>query len=334
MGNHISIRSAFTLVELLVVIAIVALLVTLLLPAVQAARESVRRAHCMNNVRQIMLAIIQHENAHGVFPTGGDVAHPRLEDNIKNGKAYGPERQGLGWAFQILPFMEELATHSITNHEQLEATVVPMYFCPTRGEARQVQRMSGAPNVLMDYAGAVPAGMDEFGTPHPFGEVWDSFWGKSVYSVPHNRRYYGVIVRANWDKEARQGAGSTPPVSAAKVVDGLSNTFLIGEKRLRPSEYATGAAYDDRGWTDGWDFDVMRSTNVPIGPDTDDRNGELMSEPSWEFPDQLFGHHFGAAHRSGMNAGYGDGSVHHLGYDIDRTVFDSLADRRDGRVGK
>lgn len=320
-------RIAFTLVELLVVIAIIALLIALLLPAVQAARESTRRTQCMNNIRQVILAILNHESAHRVFPTGGDVPWPRIEENISEGGPFGPDKQGFGWAFQVLPYLEELSVHSITSTEQIEATVVPMYFCPTRREARLTLNNS---NILMDYAAAVPAGLDSSGAEYPFGEVWDSFWRSSVWTVPHGRRYYGVIVRTNWDKRTNGPAAATRPVTPAKVVDGLTKTLLIGEKRLRPSQYVSGSRYDDRGWTDGWDFDVLRSTNVPIGRDTDDETGELMKRPSWPNPDDLFGHHFGSAHESGMNAGYADGSMHHLTYDIDRKVFNSLADRRDG----
>ena len=266
-------QTGFTLVELLVVVAIIGMLTALLLPAVHSAREAARRTQCSNNIRQIVQAVIHYETAQGIFPTGGDVPWPRIEENVRNGRVFGPKRQGLGWAFQILPYMEELSVHSITNTEQIEAAVVPMYFCPSRREARATKSHA---NILMDYAAAVPAGLDVLGNQYPFGEVWDSFWRGSVWNVPRDRRYYGVIVRTNWIKEIRRTAGSTPPITAARVVDGLSNTFLIGEKRLQPSKYVSGARYDDRGWTDGWDFDILRSTNVPIGPDTDDMSGEFM----------------------------------------------------------
>src|SRR5690554_5602753 len=91
--------SGFTLVELLVVIAIIGVLVALLLPAIQAAREAARRSQCTNQVKQLMTAMLNHESARKVFPSGGIIPWPYLEDylNGPNGAPYGPEKQGLGW---------------------------------------------------------------------------------------------------------------------------------------------------------------------------------------------------------------------------------------------
>jgi len=325
-------RIGFTLVELLVVIAIIAMLIALLLPAVQSAREAARFIQCQNNVRQATLAILNHESAWNVFPTGGDRYHPQIEDYISNGKPNGPTRQGLGWAFQVLPYLEEQSVHGIVSTAQIEETVIPLYFCPSR---RGPSLNNEQRNVLMDYAGAVPAGLDKDGNPYEFGQnIWDSFWRGGDSTVPKDRRYYGILVRTNWIKEIRLPAGSTPPVAAKHILDGMSKTMLIGEKRLRPSQYLTGADWDDRGWSDGWDVDTLRSTNLPIGKDTDAEDGEFMFEPQWpaRYGHRLFGHHFGSAHHSAMNAGLADGSGRRIAYDIDRRVFDSLADRRDGQA--
>jgi type II secretory pathway pseudopilin PulG len=100
-------------VELLVVIAIIGVLVALLLPAVQAAREAARRTQCMNQVRQFGLAILNLENAHKIFPNGGIEPWPDIAKYSSNGKPWGPERQGLSWAFQILPYLEENAVHDL-----------------------------------------------------------------------------------------------------------------------------------------------------------------------------------------------------------------------------
>src|SRR3954469_23365690 len=90
-----SLVRGFTLVELLVVIAIIGILVALLLPAIQAAREAARRTQCMNNVKQIMLSMHNHVQARGVFPSGGIYPWPNIEDFIAGGKPYGPAKQGL-----------------------------------------------------------------------------------------------------------------------------------------------------------------------------------------------------------------------------------------------
>src|SRR4051794_18126873 len=89
----------FTLVELLVVIAIIGILVALLLPAIQAAREAARRSQCMNNLKQIMLSIHNFVSAKQVFPGGGIAPWPRIQDYLTsaNGQPYGPDKQGLSW---------------------------------------------------------------------------------------------------------------------------------------------------------------------------------------------------------------------------------------------
>jgi prepilin-type N-terminal cleavage/methylation domain-containing protein len=324
-------KQGFTLVELLVVIAIIAMLVTLLLPAVQSAREAARRMQCVNNLKQMGIAVANHESAMGTLPGGGDTPWPAIQDYVDAaGNLFGAEKNGFSWAFQILPFMEEGAVQGIsrdlaagqaaaTVQARLDGAVIPMYHCPTRREPkRQGNR------VLMDYASATPqGGILRNGTTWVPYNVDDenSYWQGNIWAVPDDKRYFGLIVRANYDKVRKVTLGCTKPVTPGKVEDGMSKTVLIGEKRMNPDAYATGEWYDDRGWTDGWDPDVVRSTNHEIGIDIvtakirDNRN---------------FGFHFGSAHLSGMNAVYGDGSVHTIDYSIDRAVWNSIGDRRDG----
>src|SRR5262245_53168416 len=101
--NHLTWSRGFTLVELLVVIAIIGILVALLLPAIQAAREAARRTQCVNQLRQMILAIENHVSAHEIYPTGGIEPWPLIEDYSQGGKPFGAKKQGLSWAFQILP---------------------------------------------------------------------------------------------------------------------------------------------------------------------------------------------------------------------------------------
>src|SRR5262245_32654854 len=148
---------AFTLVELLVVIAIIGILVALLLPAIQAAREAARRTQCKNNLKNIGLACLNHVDAFKVFPTGGEYWSPKLQDFVEGGRALGVDKQGLGWGFQILPFLEEGAVHSLTSEDQISGTVVPLYVCPSRrGLVKYYHAANNLTVTLTDYAGVHP----------------------------------------------------------------------------------------------------------------------------------------------------------------------------------
>src|SRR5436309_888009 len=97
-------RTAFTLVELLVVIAIIGILIALLLPAVQAAREAGRRMQCKNNLRQLALACHNHHDTYQFLPSGGRGWWYHVQ--YKDGAPLVAPKQNVGWGFQILPFLE------------------------------------------------------------------------------------------------------------------------------------------------------------------------------------------------------------------------------------
>lgn len=300
-------RSAFTLVELLVVIAIIGVLVSLLLPAVQSARESARRTQCSNNMRQIGLAMQNMHDTKRCLPTGGTYPWPVITDFSVGGVPNEPEKQGLGWGFQILPFLEATNTYAINNQGQLESQVIPMYSCPSR---RSTARAGNC--VLMDYAGATPgATLDDHGT---------TFWQGNTWAVPANGNWQGAIVRSGWDVGTQSMIGPGT-ITMAGILDGTSQTILIGEKRLVSMRYTSGDWHDDRGWTDGWDPDVMRSTTAAFGRDLNYDPGDI-------------GYMFGSAHPAGMNVCMVDCSVRMLPYNTDRLVFNSLGNRMDGGVTK
>lgn len=331
-------RRGFTLVELLVVVAIIGLLVALLLPAVQASREAGRRTHCKNQLKQIGLAILNHVDSVGVFPTGGNTAWPEIEDYVRNGTPYGPARQGLGWAYQILPYLEAGPVHSIVTTEQLAATPISLYFCPSR-RGPTANTTADGPNAipgvrwLIDYAGANPVDLASLSHLPDFvveQSVWlgeDRFWGRNegIWTVWPGLRFDGVIVRTDYNPpDAQYGAvgpqGNPRPIGVEKVTDGLSKTLVIGEKRLHPDDYSGGAWHDDRGWSDGWDPDQMRGTNFPIRPDQEDS----------ELTDWQYGFCFGSAHPGGVNFVFADGSVRVVEYDLPWKTLNRLAHRSDG----
>ena len=344
-------KAAFTLVELLVVIAIIGILVALLLPAVQAAREAARRSQCKNNLRQIGLAMQTFHDTYKHFPLGGTEPWVKFDRYFTDGKPNGPREQGLGWPYQILPFLEEANAQANASAVQekgqnnaltaLEDYPVPLYNCPSRrGPTRWsgVDPDTGVSPWLIDYAAAMPGPArsedpDNFQSylDDPGGSVRILFWGCPLCSFgafpsPANAKdavYRGVIVRCDFDGFSHYGFA--PTVSFQQITDGASNTLIVGEKRLVPSKYDSGEWHDDRGWADGWDPDIMRSTMLPFARDA--QEPDTANNGSDPLP-----YAFGGPHTGGMNAMFADGSVRTLSYQIDQETFNRLGNRSDGEV--
>ena len=355
--------SAFTLVELLVVIAIIGILVALLLPAIQAAREAARRSQCKNNLKNIGLAIHNHVDSKKVFPTGGVTWGVLIEDYLEpiDGRPVETDRMGLGWGYQILPYLEEQAVHNLRDGAQIRATAVPLYNCPSR---RNVTKGGDGNVVLTDYACSQPCTKTDSLQAEPVDVVtaypgWNN-WG-NVYpcactgggagQIPTgtvgpppqpNGVYDGVIVRSRYFPQGRNIANGNlkglfqnapGPVKIAQITDGTSKTMLIGEKYIRQDLYGGGCSSDDAGWSDGWDPDVMRSTGIPPLQDssldalTDPHSQPPMGTAWWEF-------HFGSAHSGGINAAMADGGVRTIDYNIDLNVFNAIGTRNGTSFGE
>jgi hypothetical protein len=352
------------LVELLVVIAIIGILVALLLPAIQAAREAARRTQCKNQVKQMILAMHNHVDSHQVFPSGGIYPWPLIQDYVTpSGVPYGPEDQGLSWAYQILPFLEEGAVHSLTDTVRMENTSMPNYFCPTR---RAPTRHALSGRFLMDYAAAVPArsrgqyeklspsvdydrdylaraGVDTAGCQR--FEFWGNRGGSPIHrdafapARPSAPALYvgflGVIVRSNrWVEPSGtvRDSGFYTPITFAKITDGTSSTLVVGEKRLEPIDEVVGndavGGYITGDWHDdrGWSD----------GWDPDALRCTIceigQDRPITPAEGSVNGYRFGSAHSSGMNAGFADASVQFLSYDIDQETFNRMGNRMDDEL--
>lgn len=334
-------RFAFTLVELLVVIAIIGILVALLLPAIQAAREAARRSQCQNHLKQIGLAMLNHENSMKVFPTGGVGPWVDVKHYVLNGKPFGPGRQGLSWAFQILPYLEENAIHGIVTQEQLNEAMVAIYFCPSRRYPTRVfwnaATASGGADSRwgIDYA-SVTTGRDDPATPELDVQKNDivAYWGcigceneLNPIGVPTGLE--GIIVRTPYrsNKTTPPTGMDLPkfpqPTRISKVTDGLSKTMVASEKRLKPSQYDIGDWCDDRGWSDGWDPDTVRSSAYPFGQDVEEKDVE---------DGRLNCRGIGSPHVGGVHAAFGDGSVRTVSYDIEPKMLNWLVHRADGQT--
>ena len=364
--------NGFTLVELLVVIAIIGVLVALLLPAVQAAREAARRSTCVNQLKQMGLSMQNHIDARGTFPSGGSRFNPQIENYVTGGTnnpgvPLGPEKQGLGWAFQILPYLEQNPIHGLNSQLQLTNAVVPLYYCPSR-RAPQVssthEAIGGGTAALMDYAAAHP--MTRRCPDNGSIELYDltvtnPFQGAASYRMgvqsywctisgdPHDNSVYdGVIVRglhavataatARAAATHVRRAGGVDPIKPGQITDGLSNTMVLSEKFVRsdmvesnitPSGQVSWS--DDRGWTDGWDPDTVRFTGFPPISDSEGFCFQPRTDRycTGQGSEILF---FGSAHPGILNGAFADGSVHTISFDVDPFLWNGIGTRNGAEV--
>lgn len=216
-------RRAFTLVELLVVLAIIGVLAGLLLPAVQAARESARRARCQGNLRQIGLAFHAHHGTLGYFPSGG--WNWDTPPAYRQGAPLVGAEQPAGWAFQILPYLEGHTAWRAGPTEAIRA-LVPTYSCPSRAN---LQRFTSPDHYQPPVTGNVV-------------ERTQCDYAAS------NREGTGVVRRYE-------------PVTIAQITDGVSSTLLVGEKRLNVAFIDEPQDDNNEGFAVGWNSDTIRRTD-------------------------------------------------------------------------
>lgn len=365
----------FTLVELLVVIAIIGILVALLLPAVQAAREAARRLQCKNNLKNIGLSIQNFYDSYKYFPLGGTGPDPEIEDYLvdshtvtnaadRQGPPNGPLKQGLGWMYQILPYLEEGNVAQAINQAQLQSNTIPLYNCPSRrapvigaagvslvdyagttaGPSRSEWQASDYDDYLNDYANSAN---DEVGGADD-NWIGRAYWGcrgcrdgqPSPGLVSNMRRigepivYRGIIQRTDWFPAASLPGGGrfngfTSKMTFAKIEDGSSKTIIVAEKWVASDSYngGEGRSYDNRGWADGFDCDNMRTAMMPV---LSDGEGSLPNPGNCNASTYNF--RIGSAHPGTFNVVFADGSVQGLSYDINQETMNQLAHRFDGEV--
>jgi prepilin-type N-terminal cleavage/methylation domain-containing protein len=337
MGRPVPLRRAFTLIELLVVIAIIAILIGLLLPAVQKVREAAARMACSNNLKQLGLGLHNYHDANSRFPRGAEqsvfpVPKPAAASNQTHCNT--PNNvciNGTSWIVFTLPYIEQenlyrlyrfdLAYNSVENGANVGSQVVKTLYCQSGPDARRFldPNTNVTTNPSTHYYGVMGPGGDS-----------DNF------TVTHNGTTYtyrrgDATANAAWSgngifSQYRESSGSISTfrnVKLTDVNDGLTNTLMLAERALNySSPIPCGQAHDYRTWIRGNAGGSATTKNVkfPIN--------STLYNCSNNFNDVSFG----SQHNNGAQFCLGDGSVRFINQSIDLNIYKMASSMNSGEV--
>lgn len=326
----------FTLVELLVVITIIGILVGLLLPAVQVAREAGRRSQCSNNFHQIGLGVLAHEETHRFYPSGGWGWYWDGDPD----RGFGANQCG-GWIYSILPYVDQAALHDLglggdtatKKAAVLKMVQTPLTImnCPTRRRSVLLPCVPGkkicynAGGVSNDSAGSIGLARTDYAScvgDCSFTEIYD---GPTTAPARVTRPVHIATAadpnpKIDVFRDCKGVVFECSEVTQSQVKDGATNQIFAGEKLVAMEDYDVGSrGADNENMYVGFDNDISRTV---INPPSQDRfavqSGALTL--------------FGSAHASSCNFVFCDGSVRPINYSVDPIVFKCLGNRADGQT--
>lgn len=317
-------RRGFTLVELLVVIAIIGVLVALLLPAVQAAREAARRMRCQNNLKQIGLASHNHHDVTGELP-----------------RAFSPTT-GLSWHVYILPYIEQQAlfnafdtttnnpAHTAPNRNDPHGLmIIQTYQCASCSVKRQLfnppNNTNGTTDLIPPNTGTPAAVPHYYGVNGPRGGVGNGGGGGGgggVSSYPVGTTLHEGVPAATSGMFQRDGT-----IRMARVTDGVSNTIMVAEMSWVSPQYGTRYRTWVRGGDEYAGVVAGRPSFVVSGRNvTNPINSILTANLIVPYNDMPFG----SMHPGGMNVCLGDGSVRFVSQNLSMSTYRALSSRDEG----